>query len=117
MLHGDDPCLLPDGTDAYAHAKKLGRFKMVSGCRCCVDVCVLMRMHTRQATEGLQDGRPIDPAHLHMLPWQAHVAGMPAAGAAQLRVLSSPACLLTGTRATHCWHPPCLPRRSSARRA
>lgn len=29
MLHGDDPCLLPDGTDAYAHAKKLGRFKMV----------------------------------------------------------------------------------------
>lgn len=36
MLHGDDPCLLPDGTDAYAHAKKLGRFKMVGGCRCCV---------------------------------------------------------------------------------
>ena len=30
VLHGDDPCLLPDGTDAYAHAKKLGRFKMVS---------------------------------------------------------------------------------------
>lgn len=29
VLHGDDPCLLPDGTDAYAHAKKLGRFKMV----------------------------------------------------------------------------------------
>jgi hypothetical protein len=30
IIHGDDPCLLPDGTDAYAHAKKLGRFKMVS---------------------------------------------------------------------------------------
>lgn len=29
VLHGDDPCLLPDGTDAYEHAKKLGRFKMV----------------------------------------------------------------------------------------
>lgn len=29
IIHGDDPCLLPDGTDAYAHAKKLGRFKMV----------------------------------------------------------------------------------------
>jgi glycerol-3-phosphate cytidylyltransferase-like family protein len=29
VLHGDDPCLLPDGTDAYAHAKKLGRFKMI----------------------------------------------------------------------------------------
>lgn len=31
IIHGDDPCLLPDGTDAYAHAKKLGRFKMVRG--------------------------------------------------------------------------------------
>ncbi|KAG1660779.1 hypothetical protein FOA52_011320 [Chlamydomonas sp. UWO 241] len=29
VIHGDDPCLLPDGTDAYAHAKKLGRFHMV----------------------------------------------------------------------------------------
>jgi ethanolamine-phosphate cytidylyltransferase len=29
IIHGDDPCLLPDGTDAYVHAKKLGRFKMV----------------------------------------------------------------------------------------
>ena len=30
VVHGDDPCLLPDGTDAYAHAKQMGRFKMVS---------------------------------------------------------------------------------------
>ena len=29
VVHGDDPCLLPDGTDAYAHAKEMGRFKMV----------------------------------------------------------------------------------------
>ena len=29
MVHGDDPCLLPDGTDAYAYAKKLRRFKMI----------------------------------------------------------------------------------------
>lgn len=29
IVHGDDPCILPDGTDAYAHAKKLGRYKMV----------------------------------------------------------------------------------------
>ena len=29
VVHGDDPCLLPDGTDAYAHAKKHGRFRMV----------------------------------------------------------------------------------------
>ena len=30
VVHGDDPCYLPDGTDAYAHAKKQGRFQMVS---------------------------------------------------------------------------------------
>ncbi len=29
VVHGDDPCLLPDGTDAYAYAKKLRRFKMI----------------------------------------------------------------------------------------
>jgi len=29
ILHGDDPCLLPDGTDAYAACKKAGRFKMI----------------------------------------------------------------------------------------
>lgn len=29
IVHGDDPCLLPDGTDAYEYPKKLGRFKAV----------------------------------------------------------------------------------------
>lgn len=29
VIHGDDPCLLPDGTDAYANAKKVGRFKLI----------------------------------------------------------------------------------------
>lgn len=29
IIHGDDPCVLPDGTDAYAHAKKAGRFKQI----------------------------------------------------------------------------------------
>ena len=33
VIHGDDPCLLPDGTDAYAHAKKMGRFRMVRAAR------------------------------------------------------------------------------------
>lgn len=36
VVHGDDPCLLPDGTDAYAHAKEMGRFKMVSLQMCTV---------------------------------------------------------------------------------
>jgi len=26
IVHGDDPCLLPDGSDAYAAAKRVGRF-------------------------------------------------------------------------------------------
>ncbi|XRB18315.1 ethanolamine-phosphate cytidylyltransferase [Pseudoscourfieldia marina] len=26
VVHGDDPCLLPDGTDAYAEVKRQGRF-------------------------------------------------------------------------------------------
>ncbi|GAQ92628.1 CTP:phosphorylethanolamine cytidyltransferase [Klebsormidium nitens] len=29
IIHGDDPCLLPDGTDAYAEVRKAGRFKQV----------------------------------------------------------------------------------------
>lgn len=29
IIHGDDPCLLPDGTDAYALAKKSGRYKQI----------------------------------------------------------------------------------------
>eukprot|EP00193_Tetraselmis_chui_P020197 CAMPEP_0177794922 /NCGR_PEP_ID=MMETSP0491_2-20121128/25925_1 /TAXON_ID=63592 /ORGANISM="Tetraselmis chuii, Strain PLY429" /LENGTH=466 /DNA_ID=CAMNT_0019317653 /DNA_START=115 /DNA_END=1515 /DNA_ORIENTATION=+ len=29
IVHGDDPCLLPDGTDAYEYPKKLGRFRAV----------------------------------------------------------------------------------------
>lgn len=29
IIHGDDPCVLPDGTDAYALAKKVGRYKQI----------------------------------------------------------------------------------------
>ncbi|KAJ6790668.1 putative ethanolamine-phosphate cytidylyltransferase [Iris pallida] len=29
IIHGDDPCLMPDGTDAYALAKKAGRYKQI----------------------------------------------------------------------------------------
>ncbi|CAH8376367.1 unnamed protein product [Eruca vesicaria subsp. sativa] len=29
IIHGDDPCVLPDGTDAYAAAKKAGRYKQI----------------------------------------------------------------------------------------
>ncbi|KAJ9179720.1 hypothetical protein P3X46_008054 [Hevea brasiliensis] len=29
IIHGDDPCVLPDGTDAYALAKKASRYKQI----------------------------------------------------------------------------------------
>nr|GME03145.1 ethanolamine-phosphate cytidylyltransferase-like [Ipomoea batatas]GME19375.1 ethanolamine-phosphate cytidylyltransferase-like [Ipomoea batatas] len=29
IIHGDDPCLLPDGSDAYALANKAGRYKQI----------------------------------------------------------------------------------------
>lgn len=29
IIHGDDPCVLPDGTDAYALAKEAGRYKQI----------------------------------------------------------------------------------------
>ncbi|XP_015966387.1 ethanolamine-phosphate cytidylyltransferase [Arachis duranensis] len=29
IIHGDDPCLLPDGSDVYAAAKKAGRYKQI----------------------------------------------------------------------------------------
>jgi ethanolamine-phosphate cytidylyltransferase len=29
IVHGDDPCLLPDGTDAYDAPKRAGKFKMI----------------------------------------------------------------------------------------
>ena len=29
IIHGDDPCVLPDGSDAYALAKAAGRYKQI----------------------------------------------------------------------------------------
>lgn len=41
VIHGDDPCILPDGTDAYEHAKKMGRFRMVGACPSIQSLCFL----------------------------------------------------------------------------
>lgn len=51
VVHGDDPCLLPDGTDAYAHAKEMGRFKMVSSC-CIQAACGVVLSYTHQSAAG-----------------------------------------------------------------
>ncbi|KAL0282531.1 UNVERIFIED_CONTAM: Ethanolamine-phosphate cytidylyltransferase [Sesamum angustifolium] len=42
IIHGDDPCILPDGTDAYALAKKVGRYKQISVLKGCLALISLM---------------------------------------------------------------------------
>lgn len=49
IIHGDDPCLLPDGTDAYAEVRKAGRFKQVK------------RTEGVSSTDIVGQPRPSDP--------------------------------------------------------
>eukprot|EP00798_Chlamydomonas_sp_ICE-L_P032543 gene32543-17260_t len=58
VLHGDDPCLLPDGTDAYAHAKKLGRFKMIKRTEGISTTDIVGRMLTCTRTNQLMADKP-----------------------------------------------------------
>ena len=39
VVHGDDPCLTPDGRDVFETAKKAGRFRTIKrteGAQCCM---------------------------------------------------------------------------------
>lgn len=58
IIHGDDPCLLPDGTDAYAHAKKAGRFKLVRGRLWPCRPAAAALCSGRWASEGAQAPEP-----------------------------------------------------------
>mmetsp|Transcript_20392 Transcript_20392/g.53328 ORF Transcript_20392/g.53328 Transcript_20392/m.53328 type:complete len:471 (+) Transcript_20392:244-1656(+) len=64
IVHGDDPCLLPDGTDAYEYPKKLGRFKSVKRTEGVSSTDIVGRMllcrareepKTKQARESRKD--------------------------------------------------------------
>jgi ethanolamine-phosphate cytidylyltransferase len=59
ILHGDDPCLLPDGTDAYAHAKAMGRFRMVKRTEGVSTTDIVGRMLT--CTRGRQGDEELHP--------------------------------------------------------
>lgn len=61
VVHGDDPCLLPDGTDAYAHAKEMGRFKMVKRTEgvSSTDIVGRMLMLVRTNTQFLENKRAL----------------------------------------------------------
>jgi ethanolamine-phosphate cytidylyltransferase len=59
VIHGDDPCLLPDGTDAYAHAKQMGRFKLIKRTEgvSSTDIVGRMLMCTRDNVRFKEDKR------------------------------------------------------------
>ncbi|CAH9102354.1 unnamed protein product [Cuscuta europaea] len=54
IIHGDDPCLLPDGTDAYALAKKAGRYKQIKRTEgvSSTDIVGRMLLCTRERSTG-----------------------------------------------------------------
>ncbi|XP_057497568.1 ethanolamine-phosphate cytidylyltransferase-like [Actinidia eriantha] len=65
IIHGDDPCLLPDGTDAYALAKKAGRYKQIKRTEGVSSTDIVGRilasvkdMKVCQAHEGSLHGEP-----------------------------------------------------------
>ncbi|XP_060172251.1 ethanolamine-phosphate cytidylyltransferase-like isoform X2 [Lycium barbarum] len=62
IIHGDDPCLLPDGTDAYALAKKAGRYKQIKRTEgvSSTDICVYHRNLQRQLISHCQRSMLLD---------------------------------------------------------
>ncbi|KAL4557737.1 hypothetical protein LXL04_035925 [Taraxacum kok-saghyz] len=54
IIHGDDPCILPDGTDAYALAKKAGRYKQIKRTEgvSSTDIVGRMLLCVRERTSG-----------------------------------------------------------------
>ena len=58
VVHGDDPCLLPDGTDAYAYPKRIGKYKEIKrteGVSTTDIVGRLLRMGARAAGEDVKE--------------------------------------------------------------
>jgi len=67
IIHGDDPCLLPDGTDAYAYAKKLGRFRVIKRTEGVSTTDIVGRMLTCTRGAAVAAARDEDPAAPHPL--------------------------------------------------
>jgi cytidyltransferase-like protein len=67
VIHGDDPCLLPDGTDAYAYAKKLGRFRVIKRTEGVSTTDIVGRMLTCTRGAAVAAARDEDPAAPHPL--------------------------------------------------
>uniref|UniRef100_A0A2N9G3Y5 Ethanolamine-phosphate cytidylyltransferase n=1 Tax=Fagus sylvatica TaxID=28930 RepID=A0A2N9G3Y5_FAGSY len=56
IIHGDDPCLLPDGTDAYGLAKKAGRYMQIKRTEGVSSTDIVGRiLSSMRDTKGSQD--------------------------------------------------------------
>ncbi|XP_058068427.1 ethanolamine-phosphate cytidylyltransferase-like [Magnolia sinica] len=67
IIHGDDPCLLPDGTDAYALAKKAGRYKQIKRTEGVSSTDIVGRILSSMRDKELGDSRKTE-----CLPEQFH---------------------------------------------
>ncbi|KAI4346514.1 hypothetical protein L6164_007404 [Bauhinia variegata] len=74
IIHGDDPCMLPDGTDAYALAKEAGRYKQIKRTEGVSSTDIVERIFSSQKQKDMKDiysdARPQEGSH----PAGAHVA-------------------------------------------
>lgn len=66
IVHGDDPCLLPDGTDAYDYPKRVGRFRVVKRTEGVSTTDIVGRMLTCGKTNRLVRAA-VARQHEHML--------------------------------------------------
>ena len=62
IVHGDDPCLLPDGTDAYDAPKRAGRFKMIKRTEGISTTNIVERCLRVSGDESIRDIRAEEPS-------------------------------------------------------
>ena len=62
IVHGDDPCLLPDGTDAYDAPKRAGRFKMIKRTEGISTTNIVERCLHVSGDESIRDIRAEEPS-------------------------------------------------------
>lgn len=82
VVHGDDPCLLPDGSDVYGNVKKLGKFKTIKRTEGVSTTEIVGRMlmmnkdhHVRNAAE--ERGKRIEELDTETGSFVRHTSFMP----------------------------------------
>ena len=70
IVHGDDPCLLPDGTDAYDAPKRAGRFKMIKRTEGISTTNIVEDVSTSPATKASEISARKSPLPPSPPPWR-----------------------------------------------